>query len=140
MLFPETACANGFYSTGGAVACTECPTGSRCPDKTLAPSQCTLGNYAGPGSMTCTSCEVGNYCANAGMSAPVACPAGSYQTGTGQSSCITCLAGETIVSLLFAFPHTLYRRYAAQVMIVQSQPSSRTSCIHFLPASHSSLS
>ena len=102
-VFPETSCANGFYATGGAVTCTECPAGSRCPDKSLAPSQCTLGSYASTASMTCTSCEAGYYCANAGMSAPVACPAGSYQTATGQSSCSTCLAGESIVSLSFTF-------------------------------------
>ena len=100
----DSACADGFYSTSGAVACIQCPAGSQCPDKAQAPTQCTAGNYASASSMTCTTCPAGSFCPNPGMSIPITCATGSYQTATGQTTCDTCPPGEwPVLKELFYF-------------------------------------
>ena len=83
------SCSNGYYSTGSAVACTECPEGYHCNDK-ITPVKCSAGEYAAAGAHTCSSCSSGFY-SSAGASSCTECPAGS-QCGNNEDV-VACLAG-----------------------------------------------
>lgn len=90
----ESACASGFYSTGGLEACLPCPAGYQCSDATASPVQCTAGTYAANTSTACSSCDAGYKCPSDGLEAQIACPTGWYQTNNGQTSCTQCPQGE----------------------------------------------
>ena len=57
-------CSSGRYSLGGALSCTACPEGYRCPLTDQGPQLCPSGYYSASESTNCTACEAGYQCPN----------------------------------------------------------------------------
>ena len=108
-------CANGYYSTGSAVTCTECPAGHECSDKT-SPTPCNAGTYALAGQASCTNCADGYYSTGTAVtctecpagqecsdkSSPADCLAGTYALA-GQPSCTDCPTGMCLCQTLLFY-------------------------------------
>ena len=57
-------CGTGSYSLVAEMSCTQCPIGSSCAEKDVAPVPCPAGTHTNSfgGATSCNLCDPGNYC------------------------------------------------------------------------------
>ena len=131
-----SGCTGGTYSTGGAGACTNCPSGYTSANKATAENQCYMsvagGNYLVAKASSATSCPAGTYrsgkvniyygnsvsCSN--------CAANTYSTG-GATSCTNCPSGYGVPSGSGKSQSSCYMSVAGGYYLT-AKASSATSC------------
>lgn len=101
-LLTDQDCADGYFSTGGAVLCEACPVGSVGTGEGKSEcKECPEGQYAdAPGTLStrgCMECQPGTFSAFPKTSRCELCPVGEYNELPGQLSCKTCPVGESTI-------------------------------------------
>ena len=73
----DNSCGNGTTWDAVALACADCPAGTKRGPSDSTCLTCAAGTYAAPGSTSCTACAANTVAPSSGSASCTACPLGS---------------------------------------------------------------